>query len=123
MTDQHTNAVVPDASNKYLVALLRITLVEKGWSLQRLIDCMRWRDPEWLAGVTDLALELGLITVNPKIKPTAKPRKSAEVFILPVPLRSPELIPPEPVHTKQREPGNRREPASWIMEGERDDER
>jgi hypothetical protein len=52
----------PDATNPYLVTALHIALVEQRWSFARLVRVMRWkRHPEWLAGVTRLAGELGLI--------------------------------------------------------------
>jgi hypothetical protein len=89
---------------------------------------MRWhRQPEWLAGVAELALELGLITVKPKVKLRAEPKvKPAEAFILPVPLRSQS---PEPVRIIKEFPAispdspvaEPREPAPWIMEGESDE--
>ena len=90
-----------DACNPYLRILLRMKLGDEGWSFQRLAVMMGWkRHPEFLADVTELAYEMGLIERPP----------SARILILPVPLRPrPEPPPPAP-------PPDRHDPAPWAME-------
>ena len=110
----------PDASNKYLVAALRLAL-EQGWSFQQLVKAFRWhRRPEWLAGVTELAEQLGLIApVQPKAKRTKQPSSELddEPLILPVPLR-PQT--PKPANVIKL--SDRREPAPWMVEGDDDEQ-
>jgi hypothetical protein len=113
----------PDASNPHLVALLRLALCEQGCSFQQLVKTFRWhRDPEWLAGVTKLAHEMGLIaSVQPKAKKTKKTKQPSsapddEPLILPVPLR-PQT--PKPANVIKL--SDRREPASWMVEGDDDE--
>jgi hypothetical protein len=111
----------PDASNEYLVATLRLALGEQGLSFQQLVKAFRWhRHPEWLAGVTDLAKELGLIApVQPKAKKTKQPASEPddEPLVLPVQLR-----PQTPKATNIIKLSDRREPAPWMVEGDDDEQ-
>lgn len=122
ITPPRTLAQGPDASNPHLVALLRLTLGEQGCSFQQLVKAFRWhRDPEWLAGVTELAEELGLIApVQPKAKKTKQPSSEPDdaPLILPVPLRPTESEPVNIIKLSER-----RGPALWTVEGENDDGR
>jgi hypothetical protein len=103
-------------ANPYLILLLRQTLGEQGWTMQRLALAMRW-DQEIRAEVTELAIELGLLThasliVKAKAKALPLPQ-TADILILPVSLR-PRAEP----SIKQHElPSERREPAPWSVEG------
>jgi hypothetical protein len=114
--------------NPYIVACLRVTLGEKGWSFPRLVKAMRWHHhpAEWLAGVAELAQDLGLIApVKPKAKKQAKPTadEPEEPLILPVPLRPQPSKPANIIKLSDR-----REPAPWTVDstpeaGENDHER
>jgi hypothetical protein len=106
----------PDASNPVLVALLRRTLGEEGWTLKRLSDAFRWhRDPEWLAGVTNLAQEMGLTApIQPKAKrPIKQPSEYDDgPLVLPVMLRPQAPQPPKIIKLTDR-----RAPTPWITGG------
>jgi hypothetical protein len=79
-------AQVSFASNPYLITLLRQTLGEQGWNIQRLNLAMGW-DQEFRAKVTEVAIELGLIA-PPLIKARpVPPPTTADILIFPVPLR------------------------------------
>jgi hypothetical protein len=101
-----------------------LTLGEQGWSFTRLVKAFRWhRDPEWLAGVTELAHEMGLIptvTKTPETKQTKQPSSEPddEPLIVPVPLRPTESKPVNIIKLSDR-----RGPAPWTVEGENDDGR
>jgi hypothetical protein len=112
----------PDSSNPYLVATLEAAIRE-GWSLTQLVKTFRWdRNPEWLAGVTKLAQEMGLIAaVQPKAKKSIKqrPEPDDEPLILPVHLRPYAPQPPKPADVIKL--SDRREPAPWIVTGDDDE--
>jgi hypothetical protein len=112
----------PDASNPVLVTVLRLTLGEQGWDLPRLVEAFSWhRNPEWLAGVTKLAYEMGLIaTVQPKAKKSKRPEPDDEPLILPVPLRPQAPQPPKAANIIKL--SDRREPAPWIVGGDDDEQ-
>jgi hypothetical protein len=112
--------LLPDANNVALVSTLRLCLGKWRWSFQRLAEACRWhRDPEWLAGVTKLADEMGLIApVQPKVKrPIKQPSESDEgPLVLPVML-APQL--PKPAKIIKL---SDRKPKPWIKEGSDDEQ-
>jgi hypothetical protein len=71
------------ASTPYLIILLRQTLGERGWNIQRLNLAMGW-DQEFRVKVAELAVELRLIA-QPLIKAwPVPPPATADILIFPV---------------------------------------
>ena len=98
-----------NASNPYLVCLLRRTLGEQHYTIQRLASEMDW-DQEVSAHVTKLALELGLIPDGAKAKKRFWLVPDPEdVLILPMMLQ-PRT---EPASIKKPEPLG--DPAPWGL--------